>query len=184
MGELVILTYHSIASRSNRSISGRETDLLGYSISCSILFEGKIAELYERLSLKLPSTLAEILLHVARESRNHAEFFSFLAKTLGVDRNRCEGNKFLTVLDGFLEKAEREELSIGDVREILSECAGLERAVGEEYHVKLLSQLISSNLKMVSRRLPGARGWRIILEEISVEETYHAGLIEYVTGKL
>ena len=184
MGELVILTYHSIASRSNRSISGRETDLLGYSISCSILFEGKIAELYERLSLKLPSTLAEILLHVARESRNHAEFFSFLAKTLGVDRNRCEGNKFLTVLDGFLEKAEREELSIGDVREILSECAGLERAVGEEYHVKLLSQLISSNLKMVSRRLPSAMGWRMILEEISVEETYHAGLIEYVVGKL
>ncbi len=103
---------------------------------------------------------------------------------MGVDRSRCEGNKFLAMLDEFFERARREELSIGDVREILSECVGLERAVGEEYHVKLLSQLISFNLKMVSRRLPGARGWRTILEEISVEETYHASLIEYIVSKL
>ena len=168
----------------SRNNIGWETGLLGYSISCSILFEEKIAELYEQLSVKLPSNLAEILLHIARESRNHAEFFSFLAKVMGVDRRECEGNKFLAMLDEFLEKARRRGLSISDVREILSECISLERAVGEEYHVKLLLQLINYNLKTVLRGILGAEGWRMVLEEMSVEETYHASLIEYVVGKL
>ncbi len=158
----------------------RDGGLLGYMIDCSIVFEEKIAELYEYISRSLPPTLGEILLHVARESRNHAKFFVSLKDIIGVESGGCSGNKMISFIDELLKSVKDKELSMVEVRDILSECVDLEKSIGEEYHVRVLSQLIRANLRMFSRSIKGLEGLKTVLEEISLEESYHASLVEFV----
>ncbi len=154
--------------------------LLEYTVSCSIVFEEKIAELYERLSSKLYPPIAEILLHIARESRNHALFFKSLSKILNIGITDCKSNDKISYIEELLGKIrKKKELTLVDVEEILSECVDLEKSVSEEYNIKVLSQLIRANLKP-SYDLLNIEGLKTVLEEIGMEESYHSSLIEYV----
>lgn len=157
-------------------------ELLGYIVDCSIVLEEKIAELYEHVSRSLPPMLGGILLHVARESRNHAEFFIFLKNLVGVESGGCSGNKIISFIDELLEKVKdgSRSLTVSMAKGILSECVDLERAVGEEYGVRVLSQLIRANLKAFSRNIKVLEELKTILEEISLEESFHSSLVRLV----
>ena len=166
------------SNKNNALSQDFDESILEYTVSCSIVFEERIAELYEYISTRLPFPIAEVLLHMARESRNHAVFFRSLSKMLSINASGCKRNKVISYIEELLGKVKNRELTLNDIEEILSECVDLEKNISEEYNVKILSNLIKAHLKPSSFRNIG--GLKIILEEISVEENYHSSLLEYV----
>lgn len=51
-------------------------------VVCSAELEEKASELYETLSTALPYPHSQALLYIARESRNHSEFFRAIQRVL------------------------------------------------------------------------------------------------------
>ena len=154
---------------------------------CSIEFEEKVAELYEKLASKIPHTLSNALLHIARESRNHAKTLRSLQRILGIKiKTSCRPNKYLAYINNTLENLEKQTLTLNKIGEILKDCINLEKFIGEEYYVEIVSRILKTQLKEIPL-IENSREveiWRTILEEIAEEENYHTKLISKVVESI
>ena len=165
---------------------GEDYELLLTITTCIVEIEDITAELYKTIARYFPAFLANLLLHIARESQNHHETLKSLQELLECEKYRdikCN-YKAVTLLRNKLDeikKAEaRGELSKKELIELFDYLVEVEQFASEEYYVMIIMPLLIERLHEIGIPASYAAIWKWILEEISQEEKYHAKIAESI----
>lgn len=158
-------------------------------VVCSAELEEKVHELYEKLSAALPHPHSEALLYIARESRNHSEFFRAIQRVLEdvyhTKVDECGSQVYLDYVKKVLEGLrEGGALSLEKVREILERSISLEAYVGEEYYSMIMSPALANILRKYISGSELVNMWIPILRKISGDEKHHERILKLIIKRL
>lgn len=153
-------------------------------LSCIIRLELLTSEFLEALSNVIDNKWCSLaLLHISRESMNHARLVKEILRVLGIEEEvsteACRlhlgeaGSKIMEKYQSVLDRLKGGwKPSVKEIVNLLSEEFVLEKLAGEEAYVEIVSRITSLSIEneLVSK----------LFKEISIEEEYHRKILEEV----